>query len=114
MAGVPVTLAFQGGNGLVNPTAITKADGSYRLGGVPVGHYRKITVSGAGFLATTKAVTVTPSGATRDFMVRKDWASASGGASIADFNGPDYTGFGCGPDRGNRRQPVVGLGQHNW
>ena len=99
MAGVPVTLAFQGGNGLVNPTAITKADGSYRLGGVPLGHYRKITVSGAGFLAATKAVTVTPSGATRDFTVRKDWASASGGASIADYNGPDYSGFGCGPDQ---------------
>ncbi len=48
--------------------------------------------------SATKSVTVTPSGATRDFAVRKDWAASSGGASIADFNGPDYSGFGCGPD----------------
>jgi extracellular elastinolytic metalloproteinase len=71
MAGVPVTLAFQGCNGIGNPTAVTKADGSYRIGGVPVGHYRKITVTGAGFLSATKQVTVTRAGATRNFVVRK-------------------------------------------
>ena len=98
VAGVPVTLAFQGGNSIVNPTGITKADGSYRLGPVPVGHYRKLAVNGAGLLSTARAVTVTPSGGTGDFTVRKDWAASSGGASIADYNGPDYSGFGCGPD----------------
>ena len=33
-----------------------------------------------------------------DFSVRRDWAAASGGASVLDFNGPDYTDFGCGPE----------------
>ena len=46
VAGVPVTLAFQG-LGIVNPTAITAADGSYSLGPVPTGTYAKLAVNGA-------------------------------------------------------------------
>ena len=32
-----------------------------------------------------------------DFSARRDWAAASGGAAITDFNGTDYTPGGCGP-----------------
>jgi len=32
-----------------------------------------------------------------NFTVRRDWASIFGGGSITDFNGPDFSGFGCGP-----------------
>jgi extracellular elastinolytic metalloproteinase len=32
-----------------------------------------------------------------DFAIRRDWAASSGGGEIVDFNGPDYTPFGCGP-----------------
>ncbi|MFC4784890.1 M36 family metallopeptidase [Nocardioides sp. MAHUQ-72] len=99
VAGVPVTLAFQGGGGIANPTAITADDGSYSLGPVPVGHYGKLVVSGAGYDTTQHEVTVTAGGTTEDFGVRRDWAAASGGASVADFNGPDFSPFGCGPDR---------------
>ncbi|MGD9961560.1 M36 family metallopeptidase [Nocardioides sp.] len=97
VADVPVSLAFQGGNSVVNPSGVTKADGTYRLGPVPVGLYRKLSVSGGGFDPVTKAVRVTTSGAVKDFAVRRDWAASSGGASIADFNGPDFSPA-CGPD----------------
>ena len=96
LAGVPVTLAFQS-LGIANPTAVTAADGSYRLGPVPVGHYGKLAVTGAGFLATTQDVSVAASGSVADFEVRRDWAALSGGARIVTFNGPDYTSSGCGP-----------------
>ena len=33
----------------------------------------------------------------KNFELRRDWASASGGGSITAFDGPDYTPFGCGP-----------------
>ena len=32
-----------------------------------------------------------------DPALRRDWAAASGGATVASFTGPDYTPFGCGP-----------------
>lgn len=97
-AGVPVTLAFQGGNTTVNPTAITDANGDYELGPVPVGTYAKLIVNGAGFEPMQDSVTVTTSGVTKDFAVARDWAAISGGAEVTDYNGPDYTAYGCGPN----------------
>ena len=96
IAGVPVTLAFQG-QGVVNPTAITDANGNYSLGPVPAGSYGKLTVNGAGYVPISTAVTVAASGSRADFQVTRDWAAASGGGKVVDFNGPDYTEFGCGP-----------------
>ena len=97
VAGVPVTLAFEGGAGLANPTALTGSDGSYSIGPVPAGDYGKLVVRGAGYDPAASPVSVTPAGATADVEVRRDWAASSGGASVTDFNGPDYGGFGCGP-----------------
>jgi hypothetical protein len=34
---------------------------------------------------------------TQDFQLRRDWAALSGGGSITDFSGPDFSAFGCGP-----------------
>ena len=34
-----------------------------------------------------------------DWRLSRDWASIFGGASIKSFTGPDYTSFGCGPDK---------------
>ena len=96
IAGVPVTLAFQG-QGVVNPTAITDANGNYSVGPVPAGKYGKLIVNGAGYVPISTAVTVAASGSRADFQVTRDWAAASGGAKVVDFNGPDYTEFGCGP-----------------
>jgi len=96
VSGITVTLAFQGGSGAANPSAVTDASGRYTLGPVPVGTYPKLSVTGSGYDPVTSAVTVGNSGATKDFSVRRDWAASSGGATIASFTGPDY-GPGCGP-----------------
>ena len=96
VSGATVTLAFQGG-GPVNPSATTAADGTYQLGPVPVGTYPKLLITGPGFDPVTTPVTVTKQGAVKDATLRRDWASRTGGASVADFNGPDFSPA-CGPD----------------
>jgi extracellular elastinolytic metalloproteinase len=97
MVGVPVTLAFQG-KGTANPTAVTDAAGHYAIHGVPEGTYTKLQITGAGFEPTRATVTVGPAGATKDFSVRRDWAAASGGATVASFTGTNYAFVGCGPN----------------
>ena len=47
--------------------------------------------------------------ATFDPELRRDWASASGGASIASFTGPDYSPA-CGPDGAIDLSPGTGWG----
>jgi extracellular elastinolytic metalloproteinase len=96
LQGVPVTLAFQG-KGVANPSSVTDASGHYAIHGVPAGTYKKLQVTGGGFQPKRVSVKVGASGATKDLSVRRDWAAASGGASIASFTGADYSGFGCGP-----------------
>ena len=81
---------------------VTKADGSYTIGfpyGMYPGTYPKVVVRGAGYLTEDQSVTV-PTGdhATADFVVQRDWAENSGGAEVSDFNGPDYSAYGCGPE----------------
>jgi extracellular elastinolytic metalloproteinase len=97
IAGIVVSLAFQGAPGQVNPTAITDASGSYSLGPVPAGEYGKLAASGSGYEPQTTTASVTAAGLTQDFSVRRDWAAASGGGSVESFAGPDFTPF-CGPD----------------
>jgi extracellular elastinolytic metalloproteinase len=97
VAGATVTVAGFG----TQLSAVTKADGSYSIGatwGMYPGTYPKVVAQGAGYLPDVQPVTV-PVGdhATADFAVQRDWAMTSGGGEITDFNGPDYTGFGCGP-----------------
>jgi hypothetical protein len=93
----PVTLAFQGADSLVNPTAVTNRHGRYTLGPVPVGQYGQLTAHAKGYEHRSISVTVTPEGARQDFSLVRDWAARSGGAKIVNFNGPDYTDYGCGP-----------------
>lgn len=94
--GVPVTLAFQGGAGVVNPTVLTGSDGRYQLGPVPVGTYRKLRVAGAGYDPVVTSASVVASGTTLDVEVRRNWAAASGGAVVSAFTGPDHSPE-CGP-----------------
>ena len=96
LANVPVTLAFQGGAGTVNPTTVSGSDGTYTLGPVPVGTYPKLVASLAGYDAERTAVTVTPGGTVQNLGLRRDWAASSGGATISSFTGPDF-GPSCGP-----------------
>ncbi len=74
------------------------ANGEYKITGVPEGTWPKVVATVAGYEPDSDAVTVI-GGARVDFdpSLRRDWASASGGASIASFTGPDYSPA-CGPE----------------
>lgn len=78
--------------------ATTAADGSYSISGLAPGTYPKVVARAPGFEPDRTAVTiVSDQQTTADFTIRRDWAATSGGATVADFDGPDYTRFGCGP-----------------
>ncbi len=79
-------------------SARTGADGSYAIVNVPPGTYQKVVVVADGREILSRQVNV-PKNDNRviDFVPRRDWAAASGGGSVAGFEGPDYTEFGCGP-----------------
>ncbi len=81
-----------------NYSDVTGADGTYRISGVVPGTYPKVVAFADGYENTPQAVTVA-SGAvtTADFALRRDWAAATGGASVVAFDGVDYTAYGCGP-----------------
>ncbi|MEU1270922.1 M36 family metallopeptidase [Streptomyces sp. NPDC005799] len=78
-------------------SAVTKADGTYSIPGVPRGTYRKVYASGTGYEPVVRTVDVKAGSARADWALRRDWAAASGGAEIADFTGTDNTQYGCGP-----------------
>jgi extracellular elastinolytic metalloproteinase len=42
--------------------------------------------------------------------MRRDWMASSGGATVAAFNGPDYTVYGCGPDGAIDQNLAIGWG----
>ena len=78
-------------------TDVTDANGNYAIPNVLVGTYPEVVAFGTGYEVLSKSVTVTAGGTTADFAPRRDWASSAGGGAITDFNGPDFTDFGCGP-----------------
>jgi Zn-dependent metalloprotease len=78
--------------------ATTTAAGKYIIRGVFVGTYSKFFASKLGFDRQVLATLTVPAGGTTvDFALRRDWASGLAGGSVVDFNGPDFTPFGCGP-----------------
>jgi extracellular elastinolytic metalloproteinase len=79
-------------------TAVTNANGLYTMNGVLPGTYPKVIVTAPGFEFATTPVNVEAPDTTQDFKIRFDWAATASGGSIADSNGPDFSGFGCGPD----------------
>ncbi|KUO18760.1 M36 family metallopeptidase [Streptomyces dysideae] len=76
-------------------SAVTAADGTYAIRDVPEGTYRKVYASGAGYEPRIRTLDVGSGSA--DWQLVRNWAASSGGAGIADFSGPDYGDFGCGP-----------------
>ncbi|WP_433379162.1 M36 family metallopeptidase [Actinoplanes sp. CA-142083] len=96
-SGVSVTFGGHSSGFAGSYAAVTDAAGRYRIKNIFVGTYPKVAAGGAGFERQVKTVTVTRQPATVDWTVRRDWAASQGGATVADFNGDDYSGFGCGP-----------------
>src|SRR5204862_7299045 len=80
-------------------SAVTGADGRYRIDGVPAGTYPQLVVRGpAGYLPVIeRAVEIHAGENVRDIDVRRDLAAAAQGAAIESFTGSDYSGYGCGP-----------------
>ena len=109
VSGATVTLAFEGGRGFENPSATTGADGTYRIGPVPVGRYPKLAVIAAGYDPATQVIRVQPSGTRLNFALVRDWAATSGGAIVTDFNGPDFSPQ-CGPDGAFDQSLATGWG----
>jgi extracellular elastinolytic metalloproteinase len=75
----------------------TDASGRYSIPGVFYGRYEDISATQPGFDTQVSPLTVRAPVTTRSYGLRRDWAASSGGASVAAFTGPDFTGFGCGP-----------------
>jgi hypothetical protein len=74
----------------------TDAAGNYNITGVAPGTYPKVVVSAPGYELIVQSVKVTP-GAAANFAPRRNWAAASGGGTVTDFNGPDFSAYNCGP-----------------
>ena len=92
-------VAFGGhDHGAGNYVATSNSTGNYSIANIFVGTYPKVSAKAAGYETIfLSALTVNAGANVQDFAMRRDWAAASGGGTIAAFNGPDYTPFGCGP-----------------
>lgn len=77
----------------------TNENGYYRIDDVRPGTYQKVIVTGPGYEVDDKPVRVTTDqqGTPVDWNTRRDYAASSIGGQITDFNGPDYSSYGCGP-----------------
>ena len=105
-----VEVAFGGHDTGLGPelSAVSAVDGTYLIADVPAGNYPRFrAVVGAVYKGDTGGSLVVPSSGTvtRDFVLRRNWAAAAGGASVRSFNGFDFSEIGCGPSAaldGNR------------
>jgi hypothetical protein len=96
---VGATVAFGGHNsGFAGDyAATTNASGVYTITGILPGTYPKVFArSGAGYDPNSQTVSVPSHTVVLNWQLRRDWAALSGGATITDFNGDDFTIFGCG------------------
>ncbi|MFD3404230.1 M36 family metallopeptidase [Kribbella sp. NPDC058693] len=73
----------------------TDANGNYSITGVAPGTYPKLVMSAPGYELLVQPATV-KAGAKANFTPRRNWAASSGGGTVTDFNGPDFTPQ-CGP-----------------
>ena len=76
---------------------VTNGVGRYDVKKVFVGTYPKVSASAPGFDTVVTTKTIAQGENVLDFSLRRDWASLAGGGQVTAFDGPDYTGFGCGP-----------------
>ena len=77
-------------------SATTDAQGRYTIAGVFPGRYPDVYAASPGYDAVSRTVAVKTPRTTLPFSLVRDWAAASGGATIAATNGNEYAAFGCG------------------
>ena len=102
ISGAPIanaTVAFGGHNsGFAGSyAATTNASGVYTIPGILPGTYAKVFARAPGFDPVAQTVSIAARVNVLNWSLRRDWAALSGGASIIDFNGVDFSIFGCGP-----------------
>lgn len=102
VTGAPLTgaLVLFGGHASGFPgdySATTAADGTYRISGILAGTYPKVVATSPGYDHQETTITITAGTTRRDFALQRDWAASSGGATVAAFDGPDFSPD-CGPD----------------
>lgn len=90
VAGAVVTVSGQPGQF----STVTNANGHYAIHGLVAGTYKKVGAAAPGYVPDDKPGRT---GTRVDFSIERDWAAATGGAEITDFNGGDFTAYGCGP-----------------
>ncbi|MCI0685992.1 MAG: M36 family metallopeptidase [Sporichthyaceae bacterium] len=78
--------------------ALTDADGDYAITGIFPGTYPAVFARGAGYDRQVTTLSIASHVQARDWVLRRDWAALGGGGQIVDFNGPDFSDFGCGPN----------------
>ncbi len=76
--------------------ATTDAAGKFAITKVAPGTYPKLVVASPGYELAVNPVVV-KAGSSVAYAVRRNWAAASGGGVITDFNGPDLSNYACGP-----------------
>jgi hypothetical protein len=86
----------------------SNGEGFYQVKKVFLGTYPKVVASKPGWDAIVRPLTIDQGENIADFRLRRDWASIHGGGEVIDFNGPDYTIFGCGP--GGAIDQSLGIG----
>jgi hypothetical protein len=77
--------------------AVTNASGQYNITGIFPGTYPKVFSRGVGYDPVVQTVSIASRVNTLNWSLRRDWAATAGGASVTDFNGVDFSLFGCGP-----------------
>jgi Zn-dependent metalloprotease len=97
LEGITVTLKFNG-YGAANPTAVTEADGTYTITGVPAAQYAKLVAQGNGYRQQTDVTVPVNDTVVENFAPRFNWAGPGTGSSVFSATGKDYSGIGCGPD----------------
>jgi hypothetical protein len=90
---------------------LSDAAGKYEVRRIFAGTYAKVSASGAGYDPAVQTVTIGKDDSTKlNWVLRRDFASLSGGGAISAFNGPDFSGFGCGPSSAIDQSETNGWG----
>jgi extracellular elastinolytic metalloproteinase len=77
--------------------AVTDASGRYQIKNIFTGTYQKVSARAAGYEPVVRTVTVRKGANSANWVIRRDLASTTAGASIVAVNGDDASEFGCGP-----------------
>ncbi|MFG1608137.1 M36 family metallopeptidase, partial [Actinoplanes sp. NPDC049265] len=99
VAGATVTFAGHASGFADSYQATTDTTGKYTITNVlPGGTYPEVTATAPGYEPVSRDLPVHQGTNKTDWQLRRDWAATSGGSTITEANGEDYTVIGCGPD----------------